>query len=147
MQPSSDVIFKYVDQEGARRIISNCTLKFARPSEMNDPFDVYIHDLFNTNLKDFLNVQKTSSFDQLITNPELFSQITGLEPSEPKKISDFLKSLPKAVRAAIKSEITALDLEEIDPDLKDERAYGTPTQKNHLSVPEHWNSLCNSQSC
>ena len=47
MSPPPAVIYKYVDQDGARKIIANRTLKFGRPSAMNDPFDVYIEDLFN----------------------------------------------------------------------------------------------------
>ena len=79
MQIPSGVTYKHVDQERARKIVSNCTLRFARPLEMNDLFDVYIYDLFNTDLKDFIGMQKASSFHNLITNPELFSQIADLE--------------------------------------------------------------------
>ena len=38
------IIYKYTDLNGAQQILSNRTLRFTRPSEMNDPFDVRIDE-------------------------------------------------------------------------------------------------------
>ena len=46
------IIYKYTDQNGAEKILSTRTLRFARPSEMNDPFDVYIEDLLGMDLEE-----------------------------------------------------------------------------------------------
>lgn len=51
----SGIVYKYVGQAGARAILANRTLRFTRPSEMSDPFDVYIDDLFDTPLAELLN--------------------------------------------------------------------------------------------
>ena len=34
-------LFKYIDAEGAMRMLSNATLQFTNPCDFNDPFDCH----------------------------------------------------------------------------------------------------------
>ena len=49
------MVYKYTNQAAARLIIAKRTLRIGRPTEMNDPFDGYIGDLFEVELKDMYN--------------------------------------------------------------------------------------------
>ena len=49
-QKRGKIVYKYTNLAAARLIIANGTLRLGRPTEMNDPFDVYIDDLFDTEL-------------------------------------------------------------------------------------------------
>ena len=48
----TSILYKYTDQNGVEKILSTRTLRFARPSEMNEPCDVYIEDLLGMDLED-----------------------------------------------------------------------------------------------
>jgi hypothetical protein len=50
--PIPGTIYKYTDRIGVEKILSNRMLRFARPSEMNDPFDIYIEDLLGMDLEE-----------------------------------------------------------------------------------------------
>ena len=46
MTEKNPTIYKYTDNSGVRKILKNRTLRFAHTSELNDPFDVYIEDIY-----------------------------------------------------------------------------------------------------
>ena len=110
---NSDLVYKYVSQEGARKIISNCTLRFARPSEMNDPFDVYADDLFNTAVKDLFQEQKSQLLDLLTTDPALFAHRTKTDPQTAKQLSIQINSLSDTEKIERRSIFAKLDLYEL----------------------------------
>jgi hypothetical protein len=51
----TEVLYKYTDYDGAEKTLANRTLKFTRASEFNDPFDIYIADLFGMDVEEFLD--------------------------------------------------------------------------------------------
>ena len=73
----TDILYKYTDQNGAEKILTTRTLRFARAAEMNDPFDVYIADLFGMDLEEFFAEAHDSFFDALLSDPKHFAAATG----------------------------------------------------------------------
>src|SRR5688500_3749946 len=61
------ILYKYTDHTGAKKILSNRTLKFTRPSEMYDPFDVYIDDIFGMDLEEVFANSTAAFADMIIT--------------------------------------------------------------------------------
>jgi hypothetical protein len=64
------IVYKYTSQAAARAIIANRTLRIGRPTEMNDPFDNYIDDLFDVELKDRYNAAAVALVDMLSRDPD-----------------------------------------------------------------------------
>ena len=67
--PFTGIAYKYVSSEGAKKIIANRSLRFACPSQMNDPFDVAIEELFDSELEVFLERTKSWFIDSFMSNP------------------------------------------------------------------------------
>ncbi|WP_425105892.1 DUF2971 domain-containing protein [Ancylobacter sp.] len=69
-----DTLYKYVDQNGAIKMIADCTLKYTAPHALNDPFDLFIDDLMNYDeidikrrrLKLYLDFIKSKPFDYFL---------------------------------------------------------------------------------
>lgn len=101
-QPNSGpaVIYKYVGQEGANKIISNCTLRFGRPAAMNDPFDMYIDDLFNQTIGDVPQLSSAFQFALLESDPAAFAAMTDTDPARAAEVAEFLSSLSPENRTA-----------------------------------------------
>lgn len=115
---NSDLIYKYVEQDGARKIISNCSLRFARPSEMNDPFDVYIEYLFNIEVKALLHEQKLHLLDLIATDPDSFAHRTKTDLQTARKLSIQINSLSDTEKIERRSIISKLDFYELDSQMK-----------------------------
>jgi hypothetical protein len=115
------IIYKYVDQDGARKIIENRTLKFGRPSAMNDPFDVYIEDLFNVGLDDIHQRSLSRALDLLQQDPLRFASHVGADPTEVISVSSLIKSVSSEERTALLAAITPMLLEDWDESLADMR--------------------------
>ena len=117
-QPAA-VIYKYVDQDGARKIIANETLRFGRPSGMNDPFDIYIEDLFNVGLIEKQQHSVAALLDLLQNDPTRFGEFVGADPAEVSRISDLIKSMPSGERAAVFAAMTPTRIQQEDAELAD----------------------------
>ena len=46
-------LFKYLSPDGAKKSLSTRTIKFSKPSEFNDPFDMRIDELTGLNSRKF----------------------------------------------------------------------------------------------
>ncbi len=68
-----DIVYQFTDAKAARLIISNRTLRIGRPTEMNDPFDGYIDDLFDVELKDRYNGAVVTLVD--MSTPAFFARL------------------------------------------------------------------------
>lgn len=66
--------YKYTDREGALKILSNRNLLFKRPSELNDPFEVLIDDLFGIDLEEAHEESARSIFELLLKDPKLYAE-------------------------------------------------------------------------
>src|SRR5437870_13808489 len=73
----TDILYKYTDQNGAGKIPTTRTLRFARAAERNDPFDVYIADLRGMDLEEFFAEARDSFFDALPSDPNHFAAASG----------------------------------------------------------------------
>ena len=113
----TDIAYKYVDAEGAKKIISNCSLRFTRPSEMNDPFDVRIHELIDTELERFLAENLTVHSNQFLQNPAPYLKSKGIESDATEEIINALLALSDEEKSKLNSELVATDLSVLYPDL------------------------------
>ncbi len=112
------IIYKYTDQEGAMKTLSNCSLLFRRPSDMNDPFDVYIDDLFGVDLKELSEESGDALFECLINNPALYAEKCGVDIKETIKITNLLANLSETERCAWKEFLKKNPFEQTDPKLR-----------------------------
>ncbi len=119
-QPAA-IVYKYVDQEAARKIIANGSLRFGRPSGMNDPFDVYIEDLFNVSLEQLQGQSVADLLDLLQRDPRRFQALVGADPSEVSRVSTIIGSILPQDRPAHFAAIAAALLEECGETLAEMR--------------------------
>ena len=109
-----DIIYKYTDSDGIRKILANRSLRFSRPREMNDPFDVYIDDLFGMDLREFLEESSAELFDFLANNPQQYAQRMQVDLDQAVKISQLIKNTPEDRKEEIKRTLGKIDLTEFD---------------------------------
>jgi Protein of unknown function (DUF2971) len=101
------IVYKYVSQDAARKIIGNGSLRFGRPSGMNDPFDVYIDDLFNLTIEQLQTRAVPELLDLVHTNPSRFQEFVGADPTEVNRVAGIINSIPPHERQAHYAAITA----------------------------------------
>lgn len=90
-----DIFYKYVNVQAATSIIDNCTLRFGRPSEMNDPFDLYITDLFEHDFKKQQKLIVRQVFDDLRHRPDFVARLTGTDLVEVHEIRKLILDSPE----------------------------------------------------
>lgn len=108
------IVYKYVSPFAARAIIANCSLRFGRPSGMNDPFDVYIDDLFNLTVEQLQTRAVPELLDLLRTNPSHFQEFVGADPAEVDRVVGIMNSIPPQERPDHYAAIAAALREERD---------------------------------
>ena len=102
-------IYKYVGKAGTLAILRNCSLRFAKPSTMNDPFDVLVSDLFEETFADLVVEHNEGFLDQLIADPVAFSRFIDRPENEIKEFADQMAALPLHTRKAF-AELFNLEL-------------------------------------
>jgi hypothetical protein len=118
----TDVLYKYTDLGGVQKILSTRTLRFARASEMNDPFDVYIADLFGMDLDEFFQESAVALFDTLLADPERYAATCRLDPDETIRKAEYVRSLSNSERMQLREQFRTVDLTELDPEFREFRA-------------------------
>jgi hypothetical protein len=113
-----DIVYKYTDEKAARLIIANRTLRIGRPTEMNDPFDGYIDDLFDVELKDHYNAAAMTLVDVLSRDPAEFAKRIGVPLEEAIATSATMNAGTVAQRDALLALLTLSMIEDLDPQLK-----------------------------
>ena len=95
MSVERNIFYKYTDRNGAEKTLSNRNVRFTRASDMNDPFDVYIDDLYGMNLDEVFDDTNNAVFDAVLNhNPEVL-KLFGVEDMEKMKVlSEKMKSFP-----------------------------------------------------
>jgi len=114
MQQPMSVVYKYVSQDAARKIIANGSVRFGRPSGMNDPFDVYLDDLFNLTVEQLQAKAVSELLDLLRTNPSQFQNFVGADPTEVDRVVSIMNSIPPHELPAHCSAIAAALFKERD---------------------------------
>lgn len=117
MSARPEIVYKYTDREGARKIIGNCSFRFARPSEMNDPFDLLIDDLYDGNLAAMQREAVGPMLARLTADPDKFAAVIGISAAEARATQRFLDTLTPQARATFVAELSATDLETHDREL------------------------------
>ena len=118
----TSLIYKYMDTEGARKTISNSTLKFTRPSEMNDPFDVNIYDLYNLEINELMHEHCMRQHDLLLTDPKAYALETGTEVETAIQRSKMMNNVRATAMRELRSEFAAASRLRLDQDLSVEMA-------------------------
>lgn len=116
-----DVVYKYTNEKAARLIIANRTLRIGRPTEMNDPFDGYIGDLFDVELKDHYSAAAVTLVDMLSRDPAEFAKRIGVPLEEAIATSATMNAGTAAQRDALLALLTSSMIEDLYPQLKVER--------------------------
>jgi hypothetical protein len=88
---------------------------------MNDPFDVYIEDLFNVSLEQLQGQSVADLPDLLQRDPGRFQELVGADPSEVSRVSTIIRSILPQERPAHFAAITAALLEECGETLAEMR--------------------------
>ena len=89
-------IYKYLDVEGLIATLEGRTLKFSRPSDFNDPFDIYLQEALGVEDLTFLEGMK-EAFYNFITGDDEFvrgASVRGITPEMMKHLRDILKNGP-----------------------------------------------------
>lgn len=121
MPPSKfPVVYKYTSRRSAELIIKNRSLRFGRPTEMNDPFDVYIDDLFDRSLKEQHRDAALTIVDMIENDPVALSQRLGLPAEEVAAASLLMRSGTEKQREKILALVASPAFEDICPQLKPE---------------------------
>ncbi len=116
-----DIIYKYTDEKAARLIIANRTLRIGRPTEMNDPFDGYIDDLFHDELKDRYNNAAVTLVDMLSRDPAEFAKRMRVPLEQATETSAIMNAGTVAQRDALLELLTSPRFEDLYPELKAKR--------------------------
>ena len=103
-----EILYKYTDFSGAQNILSNRTLRFARASEMNDPFDVYIADLFGMDLDEFFEESRNAGLEALLSSPERVAALTDADVTKIHEHSERLRTVSAEERARRQERLHAL---------------------------------------
>ncbi|MEN5084020.1 DUF2971 domain-containing protein [Bosea sp. TWI1241] len=101
MSAPPTIVYKYVDQEGARKVLENRTLRFGRPADMNDPFDLYIDDLFNMDPKQLQARSIEAVIAGIASDPDHLASLVNAAPATARKSAGFLKEQSSEQRAAL----------------------------------------------
>lgn len=115
----SEIIYKYTDLEGAKKILGERTLKLSHYSDLNDPFDAYVHGMFGM---DWNEVKQQSSDDirrVLETDPDRLAKLTGCSHAEAMKVSQIYKGLAPEQKKQLdllfeRAEVNDAELQVID---------------------------------
>ena len=113
-------MYKYTNENAARHIIGNRTLRIGRPTEMNDPFDGYIDDLFDVELKDRYNGAVVTLVDMLSRNPGEFAKRIGVPLEEAIATSATMDAGTVAQRDQMLAFLTSSMIDDFYPELKAE---------------------------
>ena len=105
------IIYKYVGMEGARAILKNRTLRFARPSEMNDPFDIYIDDLFEISVAELFHRHRLEFVELLARKPQKFAEILGEDSAQMEFFSKLITTSPPEKRTELEALLTDRNIE------------------------------------
>lgn len=115
------MVYKYTNQGAARLIIAKRTLRIGRPTEMNDPFDGYIGDLFDVELKDMYHAAAVTLVDMLSRDPAEFAKRIGAPLEEAMARSATMNAGTVAQRDELLALLTSSMVEDLYPQLKAER--------------------------
>jgi hypothetical protein len=108
----TDILYKYTDAHGADQILANRTLRFTRPSEMNDPFDVRIDEWIGTDLKEFYESAAPLIAQKLLSDPNVLARRMGAKPA--KAVVDDFQNRPEKERAAFLDELARWTIADFD---------------------------------
>ena len=120
--PTPSIIDKYTDRDGVEKILSNRTLRFARPSEMNDPFDIYIEDLPGMDLEEVHERGIDALCDLLTTNPQEYADRCGVPLESAEASAKILRTASDESTAEIRRYLKSVDVSALSPEYKALRA-------------------------
>jgi len=133
--PTPRIIYKYTDRNGVEKILSNRTLRFARPSEMNDPFDIYIEDLLGLDLEEVHERAIDALCDLLTKNPQEYSDRCGVPLESAEASAKILRNASDERTDEIRRYLKSVDIAALSPEynaLRTEQPALRDAVVNHL---------------
>jgi hypothetical protein len=116
------IVYKYANQTAAPLIIANATLRVGRPTDMNDPFDGYIDDLFDDELKERYHDAGAKLIEFLERDPAEFANRIGVPLGAAIAASQKISAGTDAQRQELLTLTTSAAVEQMYPELKALRA-------------------------
>jgi hypothetical protein len=104
-------LFKYLSPDGAKKSLSTRTIKFSKPSEFNDPFDMRIDELIGLDFRKFAEELGHEMFEFL--SGELGSLRNSKIGNMAAIINNALRSASPEVKKAIHDEVIATNIDEL----------------------------------
>src|SRR5215470_1194513 len=95
-----DLLYKYTDFSGAQETLTTCKLRFTRPSELNNPFDVRIDQWLPMELRSFYELIAPGLIERSLSRPDKYAESIGIGQQEAKAIVDDFQSKPEHERTA-----------------------------------------------
>jgi Protein of unknown function (DUF2971) len=108
------IVYKYVDRKAGRAIVANGSVRFGRPSGMNDPFDVYIEDLFHLTIEQLQTRAIPELLELIHSDPSQFQKFVGADALEVRRVADIIQSILPHERPAHYAAIAAALFEDHD---------------------------------
>jgi hypothetical protein len=116
------IIYKYTDRNGVEKILTNRTLRFARPSEMNDPFDAYIEGLLGVDLEEVQERAIDALCDILTKNPQEFADRCGVSLESAEASARILRNASDEHKDEIRRYLKSVDIAALSAEYKALRA-------------------------
>jgi hypothetical protein len=102
----TDLLYKYTDFNGAQKTLSTGKLRFTRPSEMNDPFDVRIDQWMAMEYKPFYELIAPRLIERQLSGLDGYAELAGMGLQDAKAHIDEFQSKPENERMATIEKMT-----------------------------------------
>ena len=86
------------------KILVNQSLRFARASEMNDPFDLLIDDWVGVEANQFFQESNALLFEIFLARPELLAAKFQMDSATTKGFAEAIQDLTDDQKAALRNE-------------------------------------------
>src|SRR5439155_1436833 len=102
----TDILYKYTDLNGAQKTLTTGKLRFTRPSELNDPFDVRIDEWMAMEHEPFFRAAWPLVAERMLSCPEVFAKLTGMALQHAEDIVKSFLNQSESEKAVMVAEIT-----------------------------------------
>jgi hypothetical protein len=110
----TDILYKYTDQNGVEKILTTGKLRFTRPSEMNDPFDVRIDEWMAMDLRQFYELAAPRIAQRLFSRPDVWVKLTTMSLQQAEAMINDFQNQADTDRAQTLVELVGATLADFD---------------------------------
>lgn len=106
-------MFKYLDVSGAKKTLERRAIKFARPVDFNDPFDVNLEELLGADLEDFSSQLRRANHELLCSNIDFRKLKDNKYRANIIAMNTALKKATAQQRSELEAELMAMPFEQM----------------------------------